>query len=75
MSNRPKLKPPLRNLVVLLARARAEVGHGLTGVNIMRVEHDDWCRAVETHSMLDCQCSPVMQVEPALTADTGADEQ
>lgn len=63
ISNRRKLKPPLRNLQVLLGRAAAEVDHDLTGVNIMRVFHDDWCRSLVTHSMMDCRCRPEMVTE------------
>ena len=64
MSNTPKLKFP-RNLKVLLGRAAAEVQHGLTGVNIMTVKHDDWCRALVTQSMMDCHCRPVIEIERA----------
>ena len=67
MSNRVKLKPPLRNLKVLLARAGAEVKPGT--VNLVTILHDDWCRSLVTQSMLDCRCAPEMEIEPVDTAD------
>ena len=71
MSNRPKLKPPGRNLAVLLARGAAEFAHGLTGVNMLVVRHDDWCSALVTRSMLDCRCSPEIVIEPIDTTGDG----
>ena len=64
MSNRKRLNPPGRNLKVLIARAAAEVAHGLTGVNMLVVRHDNWCPALVSQSMTKCVCSPEMAFEP-----------
>ena len=52
MSNSKRLKPPGRNLKVLLGRAAAEVNHGLTGVNMLVVRHDGWCPALVSQTMV-----------------------
>lgn len=67
MSNTRKLKPPGRNLAVLVASAAAEVQHGMTGANIMWVAHDNWCPTLMSQSMFDCRCSPEMTVQPVGT--------
>ena len=67
MSNRPKLKPPGRNLRVAVARAAAEVSHGFKGSGILRVYHDGWCPAVTRLTMKACVCSPEMVIEPVET--------
>ena len=64
MSNTIRLKPPGRNLAVLVARAAAETAHGLTGTNLMVVSHDEWRRSLVTQSMFDCRCSPEMKIPP-----------
>ena len=60
MSTKRKHQRPLRNLQVLMARAAAEVR---VGMNIAHVEHDDWCPALKSYSMLDCCCAPLIEVE------------
>ena len=60
MSNPRKTRPPLRNLQVLMARAAAE---GKPGRNIAHVQHDDWCGSLTTLLMLDCMCSPEIEIE------------
>ena len=70
MSTKRK-KPPLRSLQVLLARSAAEAQHGMTGGNIAHVEHDDWCPALRTQSMLDCICKPLIRIEHVGASDTG----
>ena len=65
MSNRGKIKPPLRNFQVLMARAAAEVK---PGGNIAHVQHDDWSPTLVSQSMLDCVCRPVIQVEHVVGA-------
>ncbi len=59
MSTKRKDKQ-LRNLQVLLARASAEVK---PGGNIAHVQHDDWCPALKSFSMMDCCCSPLITME------------
>jgi len=41
----------------------AEIQHGMTGVNVVNVKHDDWCPAVKSFSMMDCVCSLEIVVE------------
>ena len=60
MRTKRKHQRPSRNFRVLLARAAAEVK---IGMNIAHVFHDDWCRSLTTLSMLDCTCSPVIEIE------------
>ena len=53
-------KPTLLNFQVLLARAAAEIQ---PGGNIAHVEHDHWCPALKSFSMMDCCCTPLLEVE------------
>jgi hypothetical protein len=33
-------------------------------INILRIEHDDWCETLKSGSGLDCNCSPVTRMVP-----------
>jgi hypothetical protein len=61
MSNKPKLKPPGRNLQVLVGRVVAEAKPGT--VSHVTVKHDDGCPGLEGQSMLLCRCAPEIEIE------------
>ena len=55
-----KYQRPLRNFQALMVRVATE---GQPGENIAHVQHDGWCPAVKSSSMVDCCCVPLIEVE------------